>query len=282
MWEEKSVQIGHIRLNLAAGPENGSAILLLHGVARSWRDFSPVLPALEGRHTVLALDHRGHGRSDRANTYLVNDYVRDTIAFLRNYQAKPSVLWGHSLGAMVAAAAASQAPDRVSALILEDPPFHTMGDRMSQTLTTFFTGLRECALTPHASIAQTAAGMEEIHITAADGRMVRLGDVRDATQIRFGARCLMEMDPKALDPIVWGQWMDGYDMADALQGIRCPTLLLAGDYASGAMLAPEDASLIRQIVPDCIRVDFPHAGHLLHWQRTEELLRHVLAFLQAV
>ena len=280
MWEEKPVQIGQLRLNLASGPDDGAPILLLHGAARSWRDYSPIIGALAGRWRCLAVDFRGHGRSDRANSYLVTDYVRDTVSFLRNYQSKPAVLWGHSLGAMVAVGAAAYAADRVAGIIVEDPPFHTMGRRISQTLVTYFSGLRECAARRNLSVAQMAHIMSGIRMPVVDGRSLALQDVRDSTQIRFGARCLLDLDPAVIDPIVSGEWLDGYDTAALLPEVRCPALLLAADYASGGMLTPEDAALMPQLIPDCVRVDFPHAGHLLHWQHTEDVMRHVLAFLE--
>jgi pimeloyl-ACP methyl ester carboxylesterase len=281
MWEEKLVQTGKVRLNLATGPDNGPPILLLHGVARSWRDFAPVLPALAARNRVLALDHRGHGRSERAGSYLVTDYVRDTVAFLRNYQSRPAVLWGHSLGAMVAAAAAAHVPARVGALILEDPPFHTMGERITPALRAFFAGLQECAREDSIAVPLLAERMAAIRLPIPDGRTVRLDEVRDATQIRFGARCLVDLDPAVLDPVVTGSWLEGYDLEGVLQQVRCPTLLLAGQSESGAMLSPYDAARVTGLVEDLTQVSFEGAGHLLHWQRTDDVLRHVLAFLES-
>src|SRR5262252_7523053 len=123
-------------LNFARGPEHGPPLVFLHGVLRCWQDFLPLIPALSQRWQVHALDFRGHGRSaPRAFHYRVRDYVEDAEAILSRVCSAPAVICGHSLGAMVAlAAAAGPAADRCRALILEDPPFATMGSRIRQTI----------------------------------------------------------------------------------------------------------------------------------------------------
>jgi len=42
---------------------SGDALVLIHGIGSSWQAFAPVLPALEARHDVLALDLPGFGGS---------------------------------------------------------------------------------------------------------------------------------------------------------------------------------------------------------------------------
>jgi pimeloyl-ACP methyl ester carboxylesterase len=58
----------------------GEPFLLLHGAAGS-SDTYGWLPDL-GR-TVVRIDFRGHGRSDRADSYLLGDYVEDALSVLR-------------------------------------------------------------------------------------------------------------------------------------------------------------------------------------------------------
>ena len=49
------------------------------------------------------------------------DYARDAAAVLRSLR-EPAVVCGHSLGALVAGVVAAQLPERVRAVVLEDPP----------------------------------------------------------------------------------------------------------------------------------------------------------------
>ena len=90
------------------------------------------------------MDFRGHGESARSEgRYRVVDYVEDAARFLEEEIGRPAAVYGHSLGAMVAAATAARAPGMVMAVVLEDPPFHTMGRRIRETaLHGFFSALR--------------------------------------------------------------------------------------------------------------------------------------------
>jgi pimeloyl-ACP methyl ester carboxylesterase len=214
----------------------------------------------------------------------VIDYVADAVSLLeRAAVAEPAAIYGHSLGAMVAAAAAAQLPDRVRAVVLEDPPFETMGSRIRQTrLHSFFSGMRPLAgsVRPVAELARDVAKLT--FVDPQTGAVTRLGDVRDAASIRFTARCLRRLDPAALEPIVAGRWLEGYDRDDVLRCIACPALLLQADPTAGGMLSEDDAARFEGLVADGSRVSFPNAGHVLHWERTEAARNVVTAFLESL
>ena len=133
MFHERLVALRYGRLNVATGPAHGPPLVLLHGVLRRWSDFAPILGPLAARWQVFAIDHRGHGASDRiAGRYLVTDYTEDVVDFITRHMPQPPVLYGHSLGGMVALAAAAALP-QVQGAILEDPPFETMGTAIGLT-----------------------------------------------------------------------------------------------------------------------------------------------------
>lgn len=304
MMQETAVPGPQGTLNVARGPASGPPLALFHGVLRGWRDFAPLLPAWLPRQEVFAIDFRGHGRSDRGSgfqperfavedgcgskppprtsCYRVLDYVEDAVAVLQTID-RPTVVYGHSLGAMVAAASAAQQPERVHALILEDPPFETMGARIRETpFHSQFLGLQPLAGSSLA-IPDLARELAEVRIVnPATGQATRLGDVRDPTALRFSARYLREVDPRVLLPIVAGEWLAGYDLDAVLRGIRCPTLVLQADPACGGMLTDVDADRLRQSIADCTCVRLPGVGHLIHWQATEATLRLVTGFLESL
>ncbi|MCX6858564.1 MAG: alpha/beta fold hydrolase [Verrucomicrobia bacterium] len=124
----------------------GQPLLLLHGVTRCGGDWEPLLPAPTAGWKVFTLDQRGHGGSARAGSYLVTDYIADVVRFVRDEIAAPLVILGHSLGARVAAGVAAELPQLVRGIILEDPPFHTMGNRIAGSAwQAQFIGMRDAA-----------------------------------------------------------------------------------------------------------------------------------------
>jgi pimeloyl-ACP methyl ester carboxylesterase len=113
---------------------DGPTLLLLHGVTRNCRDWEVMLPTLCERWRVVALDHLGHGESDRTpGQYRVVDYARAVTEFVRETFTEPLTVMGHSLGAMVALWLAVECAPLASCVVLEDPPFHTMGNRITAT-----------------------------------------------------------------------------------------------------------------------------------------------------
>lgn len=282
MLREQTFEVDGRRLSFAEGPPSGSPFLFCHGVLRGWQDFSLVLPAFLHRWRVYGLDFRGHGGSDPAGgAYRVSDYAEDAAALLRRL-GEPAVVYGHSLGALVACAAAAQAPECVRAVVLEDPPFEMLGRRIAETpFHALFTGMRDTRLTAAGSVQELAAALAEIRVPTAAGS-VRLGDVRDGTQLRFSARCLLRLDPEVFNPLVAGQWFDGYEMEAILPRVVCPSLLLAGSVDRGGMLESAVADRAAALLPDCTRVDVLEAGHLLHWTHREEVLRLVTSFVESL
>jgi pimeloyl-ACP methyl ester carboxylesterase len=270
-------------LNIASVGDQGPALLLLHGVIRAWQDFASVIPALSARYRVSALDFRGHGRSMwTPERYYVRDYVDDALAVLSQTTASPAVVYGHSLGAMVAMALATRAPHLVRALILEDPPFETMGSRLLVTpLLDYFAQLQSLALR-RLEVPELSAAMAEIRMPLPGWTStVRLGDLRDATTLRFGAECLAQADPEVLKPIVDGVWLRGYDTRGLFRQITCPVLLLQGNSALGGMLTDDDAAEL-EALSRCTRVRFSEIGHHIHRQQPEVTVRVVFDFIESL
>ena len=281
--DESSIDVNGSSVNVAEGPADGPPLLFLHGVLRRWQDFLPLLPALSVHRQPVALDFRGHGRSGpRPNRYRVFDYVEDVLALLPHAR-QPWVIYGHSLGAMVAlAAAASPLADHCRALVLEDPPFETMGALIRQTpFHSQFSGMRPLAGSPR-PVAEVANELAKVIVKMPDGTDLPLGQLRDAASLRFSARCLKDVDPEVFAPILAGEWLQEYDLGEIIAGVRCPVLLLEADAHAGGMLREEDADRLELELPDCTRVRFPGAGHLLHWTNTGAVLRAVTAFLESL
>ena len=271
-------------LNYVGGPKNGPPLVMLHGVTRRWQDFMPLIPSLALRWQVFALDFRGHGKSDRTpDEYLTVHYMHDARALLENTIKQPAIVYGHSLGAMVALAIAAEIPDLVRAVVLEDPPFETMGKRIERTpLLSYFAALQQLAGEKD-SVAEYARALADLRYgPPGDEQSIRLADVRDAAEMRFSARCLMDLDPQVFEPIVSSRWLESYDLNVFLPHIKCPVLLMQADQSAGGMLAHEDAATLESRLPDLTKINFNGVGHSIHWMATSTTLRLVTAFLESL
>ncbi|MFF4838365.1 alpha/beta fold hydrolase [Streptomyces sp. NPDC001315] len=98
----------------------GTPLLALHGHYNEASAFASLAEAVAPWWRVIALDQRGHGESDRAQSYERDDYVADVAAFHRHLGIGSVAVLGHSLGGVNASQYAAQQPEGVSALIVED------------------------------------------------------------------------------------------------------------------------------------------------------------------
>lgn len=102
----------------------GLPIVLAHGLASSFRIWDLVGPRLSTRFRVVALDQRGHGRSERPETsFDFATYVDDLRQFIQSLDLGPALLVGHSWGGNVVLQFAVDQPDLALGLVLVDGGF---------------------------------------------------------------------------------------------------------------------------------------------------------------
>jgi pimeloyl-ACP methyl ester carboxylesterase len=110
------------------GPASGRPLVLLHAWGESRRCFDRLVPLLPAGTTVVALDLRGHGDSDRpADGYSLARQAADVVAVLDALEAPSGVLLGSSSGGYLAQQVAVTRPDRVAGLVLAGSPRSLVG-----------------------------------------------------------------------------------------------------------------------------------------------------------
>ena len=81
---------------------HGTPVLLIHGLGSSTLDWEFQIPVLSAHYRVLALDVRGHGRSDKPRErYRMADFADDVAALIEHLQLPPVHLVGISMGGMI-------------------------------------------------------------------------------------------------------------------------------------------------------------------------------------
>ena len=95
-------------------------LVMVHGAGSARWGFDLLRPHLEHRFTVVAADRRGRGDSADGDGYAIEREIEDLGAVLREFGPRP-MLFGHSYGGLIAAAAAARAED-LDRLVLYEPP----------------------------------------------------------------------------------------------------------------------------------------------------------------
>lgn len=239
--------------------------------------FRPFLHPLAAEMQLIFVDHRGNGRSSRADesTYTMEQMADDLEALRAHLGLGPVWVLGQSFGGMVAQVFATRYPDSVTKLLLADttPSMQFWDDAQDaavematpeqlEAIPALFTGKIQsqqafdewwALCMPLYFRTKDEAVIEEI-----EGRMIGAYEV---------ANYMMAHEiPK-------------YDVRDRLPELSIPTLILAGRYDWVTPLT--QSQLIDQLLPNSTLVIFDNSGHMPHIEENAKFLAAVRDFAAA-
>ena len=208
---------------------SGPAIVLVHGTALSqviWRGFGYV-KELAADHTVITLDLRGHGRSDKPHqesAYRMEFFVADVLAVLDLLRVEHTDYLGYSLGGRVGFSVIDAAPERMRRFI---SAAGAAGNRLGAFDRVFFPGCVEVL---------EAAGMDGF---INSWQVYSGGPLDRATRAAFAAN-----DAQALAAYMRMAERDTGVPDSRLAGFTTPTLLLVGSEDEERLAAAEHVQAI--------------------------------------
>ncbi len=258
-------------------------MLLLHGLRHRWQAFLPLIPFLVQSWQVFALDFRGHGKSGHVHqAYRGEDYSADIARFIEKKIGSSPVIFGHSLGGMVALYFASHCPTMTRALLLGDVPIHAESLQES-AYPELFRVVRDLLL-QRASLQQLTTLLGEIEVNVPSVGRQRLQDLpgNDQAALRWWATSLLMLDPEALTMSVDGRAIEHWLGPLLLPKITCPTLMMQADREFGGLMSERDVDEALGKMAQPVHVRLKGVGHPLFLQKLEPVLRPVLQFLSAL
>ncbi len=96
----------------------GEPLLFIHGLASSGRSWKKQVPLFSQHYRVITFDIRGHGRSDKhIEPYSIELFAADTVELLKALGVGPTHVVGFSMGGMIAFQMAVDAPELVKSLV---------------------------------------------------------------------------------------------------------------------------------------------------------------------
>ncbi len=223
---------------------------------------------LDERRHVIAYDLRGHGRSPWSGAQTLAAHCDDLEHVLETCGVDQAVIIGHSLGARIAVEFAEQHGERVTALVLLDPPLFAATARLrdaadAQRAAGGFGSVDEAidheraqAGLRHTPRALLAEEMAEHLVAAEDGS--------------FRFRYSREAAAAALDELV--------DSDPRLKELVCPTLVVRADESE---LLTEDAADRAMAELRRGRLECVPGGHGVLWDALAETSALVCDFVFA-
>lgn len=229
----------------------GPTILCLHGVTANAFVWLPVMASLADRFRLVAIDQRGHGRSQSSGftAWDADAYASDVAEVVLALEAGPTIVVGHSLGARNALVAGARFPRLVTGVIaidftpfIEPPVFDSLDTRVAG-------GLREFA------------NLDEVRAYLV-GRYPKLP--AEAVERRaYGgyARSPDGLFRPIADPGAMTETCRGLrdDLSPATRALSVPALFVRG--AESQVVSPAAFERTRRLRPDLPTVVVPGVDH---------------------
>lgn len=277
----QTAELDPLPLHFVEAPGAGPPLVILHGLTGSHAEFVRLVPGLCAQAQSYLLDLRGHGQSGRAEQgYYLADYGRDVAAFVQQVVRQPAVLLGHSLGGLVALWVAANVPHVLRGLVLSEPPITTlqMPQFRETAMYASFVSLRSKLRHYYANGASLEQMITFVEQSPVDVKRTML-DVATPEAICARAIQLHQLDPAVLKPVLDGT-LFGPDQPDVLLNrVGCPVHLLVGQAQQGSIVRMPDVQHALAQMPHGTHASIADAGHALHLEQPEAVVREVGGFL---
>jgi pimeloyl-ACP methyl ester carboxylesterase len=268
-WNE--MERGGVRLACREFGGEGPSVLLLHGLAGHADEWAQTASWLTARCRVVALDARGHGRSERFPGDVSRESVVADAAFVvERLRLQPVVAVGQSVGGLTALSLAARRPDLVRGLVLVDASPASGGEGVEETVATTAGVLRAWPASFGSRSDAEAFFAERFGAgLAAEAWASGLEHSETGWRPRFDVEVMVRTLRDAISVPSWDEW----------DSLRCPTLVVR---AGSGMVAPETASEMTERLPSAQLVEVADAAHDLHLDRPDEWRSALMSFLDSL
>lgn len=243
----------------------GDPLALCHGFSGSAHDFALNVDALATGRRVLALDHRGHGRSSKVgdvNGYDFAQLAADLVALIEHAVDGPVDLLGHSMGGRIALEIVLERPDLVRSLILMDTSawsFHPSDPGTRARIEGFM------------ATFDPTGGLPDLQLATPEDALI---EASTPEQWRADKEVLSAgFDPFAMKALGTQLWSEDVSVRDRLHEIACPVTVIAGSLDQP--FADQAAALAAEVKDGrAVLIDgayhSPQLTHADEWRRAVE------------
>lgn len=240
---------------------SGKPLILLHGLGMNMRAHQQEIDALAEQYRVIAMDARGHGKSDKPSHYTFQEHIDDVVALMDELHIEQTMLLGFSMGSYIAQGVAIAVPERVDALILVAAKSNGKTSSTARLM---------------AEHEEETAGLdlqEKIQLLS-KYMFHKLGSVGKWMN-DFNQTCPA---PTEAQQAAANKALEGFDFRPELSRITARTLVIGGTH--DGLNPPDEGRIIAALVPKAVFVEFDQSGHAPSIEEPERFLETLNAFLK--
>ena len=240
------------------GDPNRAPVLCIPGLTRNARDFEGVAQRLAGKRRVIAVDLRGRGESDYAGdplTYVPPVYLQDLGGLIAQHQLGPMVVFGTSLGGLLAMLLSLTARQTLAGVLLND-----VGPDLGEV------GMAR--IRAYVGRDERFADWDEAAAAIAASHEGAFPDYNDTDWLVWAHRVCREdhgaivfdYDPRIAEPFKLPPSEPAFDLWPSFETFAgLPALLVRGELSD--VLEAETASEMVRRIPTMELLTLPRIGH---------------------
>lgn len=240
-------------------------ILLIHGFASSTYTFRRIIPLLQEKFSILAIDLPGFGKSEKSTSFVYSfeNYAKLMFECIHQFGFADICIAAHSMGGQIALNMARIAPEKIHKLILLSSSGYLKRAKKLLICSSYLPFFDK--------IIHYYIGRKDVKY--------HLGNVffdqsliNDELIREFGRPLAEKGFYKALIRLI--RHREGDLLPQQLKDIQVPTLLLWGE--EDRVVPVEVGKRLVRDLPDARLITYEETGHLITEERPEFVFRNIL------
>jgi len=243
---------------------HGDPIIILHGLFGSLDNWQSFAKGLASDYMVYTVDQRDHGKSPHTDEFNYHLLAEDLHMFMEKNWIFSSHIIGHSMGGKVAMQFAANYPDMVEKMVIVDiaPKKYLPGhDEIFKALFSLDLGTIKDRRQADAFLADKVVDLGI--------RAFLLKNLKRDKEGRFHWKMNLDLLSKNYENII--------SSLEASDKIEVPTLFVGGEHSS--YIQEEDKKLINEIFLNPTFAEVKDAGHWVHADKPEDLMKLLVDFI---
>lgn len=256
----------------------GAPLVVLHGLYGASDNWIPVARRLAPYYRVLLPDQRNHGKSPHAKMHAYTAMAEDLLQLLNRLNLGRVCLFGHSMGGRVAMKFQSLYPGRVESMVIADVApwtYYASDSRFAPIFRQHSQIARALQRIRPDGLVSRRQAFDFLHDELADEQLCSFllkNLMRDRKTGRFAWRFNLEVLVGALDSMLSGVSL----CSRSTEKVR--VLFLRGERS--AYIPYERVAELRNFYPESQCVRIADAGHWLHAEQPDEVVKAAVDFLK--
>lgn len=243
----------------------GTPLILIHGMGGDTTEWTPLIPELSKEARCIAIDLRGHGKSEKPDMpYTLDLFAEDVTTLMEKLNIDQAYICGVSMGGSVALKIALTQPKKVKGLILLDTTAR-VNPKSLETVGRWGKILMEKGLD-----AYIEAEINDIFHP--------MFSYRHKDEIKAFADSMKTRDPTTIMRIQQGYTKSPIKLDKDIKNIKVPTLIIHG--REDTVIPVEEAEFIHKQIRNSQLIIIPFAGHGALLERKDFIADLILYFIE--